>query len=146
VTPHHNRDPNEPGYRPPALRRRPTVGEQQCHVHQQSVERYPQPGDDPGRDLSTRQRVGLDLLSVDGVLVAKVVQPRNESCPAEQPAYGVLGAAGKDEKPECREGHRNDRLLDPGAVDVHVRVGTIEGEQEEGERQERNAEYPERPC
>jgi hypothetical protein len=38
-----------------------------------------------------------------------------------------------DEKPECREGHRNDRLLDPGAVDVHVRVGTIEGEQEEGE-------------
>jgi len=45
----------------------------------------------------------------------------------------VRGAAGKDEKPECREGHRNDRLLDPGDVVVHVRVGTIEGEQEEGE-------------
>jgi hypothetical protein len=57
----------------------------------------------------------------------------------------VLGTAGKDEKTEYRKGHRNDRILDPGSVEVHVRMGTIEGEQEEGWRQERPAEYPERP-
>src|SRR5919107_3695397 len=70
----HSRDTDEPGYGPPAPGRRPTVGEQQRNVHQQSIERYPHPGDDPGRGLSTRQRVGLGLQSVDGILGAKVVQ------------------------------------------------------------------------
>ncbi len=55
----------------------------------------------------------------------------------------VLGTARDNEKPKCREGRRNDRLLDPRTPDVHARVGTIEGEQQEGERQERPAEYPE---
>jgi hypothetical protein len=74
--------------------------------------------------------VGLGLQSTDGVLAAKVIQPPNESCPAEQPAYGVLWAAAKDEKPDCREGQRSDRLLDPRTVDVRLRVGKIEDEQD----------------
>jgi hypothetical protein len=101
-----------------------------------------EPGDDPGRDHSTWQRVGLGLQSEDSVLATKVVQSRSESCPAEQPAYGVLGATGKNKKPECREGHRNDRILDPGSVEVHIRVGTIEGEQEKGWHQERPHNIP----
>jgi hypothetical protein len=54
-----------------------------------------------------------------------VVQPLKESRRTEQPAYGVLGAAGGEEKPECREDHTNKSTQNPDAVDFHLRVKKV---------------------
>jgi len=60
-----------------------------------------------------------------------VVQPLKESRRTEQPAYGVFGASGSEQKPERREGHTNYRALDPDRVYLHTWLEKIQGEEEE---------------
>src|SRR5215207_7475487 len=109
-----------------------TVGKQQRQEHQQGGIWRPQPGGDPSRSLASRQRARMCQQRVDSVLAAKVVQPHNETCCTEQPAYGVLGAAGGEEKPECRKDHTNKSTQNPDAVDFHLRVKKVQGEEKEG--------------
>jgi len=61
-----------------------------------------------------------------------VVQPLKESRSTEQPAYGMLGVSGSEQKTERREGHTNHRAPDPDGVYLHARVKKVQGEEEEG--------------
>src|SRR5215213_7145214 len=101
----------KPRHGSPAPRRQPSVGEQQRHERDRQAQPWnPGEGAEPRHQRSARQRgAGIGHPRVVGIRPRELLETLGEAYGQEDPAEGVPGTVGGDERPYDGIGYRKDR-------------------------------------